>query len=384
MRRSVGFRVGAMVALGLAVLGTALPASASAPEDSAPANPLAAAADLLGSAASSISTLGQQTLDNVQQGVQTTLDQTSVAALGPCSGTGALNSGKDGRVTIALYGSDYRGNTKRTHYIGERTDVIIVATLRGNDRVVAVSIPRDTVQFPKAGGGTWGGTRVNAIYQAYRKNGLYYKKVDCSALKSLTKDVAAALQTEIDYYAMVRMETFKALVDKVGGVPTDIHAKIVDSYYGHHGVWFPEQNNYKLKGDPKCYGWKSSSPPCKSALAYVRSRHGTVGSGSNNDYRRADRQRQFIFETTQWVRGKSEAFITGSLTPAIQDKVWTNVPKSASTILQIYNLLDGISMSNFDQVVFGPSTWAEPSGGQYTYKLKLDKVRAWINEHFGS
>ncbi len=52
---------------------------------------------------------------------------------------------------------------------------------------------------------------------------------------------------------------------------------MLDSSYHHgasRGIWFPAQDDYKLKGDPKC---KPKPRKCHSALVYVRSRKGTHG-----------------------------------------------------------------------------------------------------------
>ena len=40
---------------------------------------------------------------------------------------------------------------------------------------------------------------------------------------------------------------------------------------------------------------------CHRALVYVRSRKGTIGSGTNNDYKRSLRQQKFIFEAIRRV-----------------------------------------------------------------------------------
>ena len=379
MRRSTSLRTGLLLGLGLLVAAPPMTALGSAPEESlASTNGTAAApapsgaAALLAGASGALDSLGAA----IDTAAQSVVDTVSPAA-GPCSGFGNLDYGKDGRLTIVLLGSDYR--SKR--YIGERMDVIIVATLRG-DRVAMASIPRDTAYFPKAGGGTSGANRVNTMYYSYKRRKSDYDGVDCSALKKFTADIAAALRTEIDYYAMVRMNTFIKLVDSVSYVTTDVPGPIVDSTYGRHGIYFPKANDYRLVGNESC---RKKPDQCHSALAYVRSRHGTQAGSANNDFKRAYRQHEFIYDAALRVRARGNGSALSSLVSAITDKVWTNVPKNLNAARDIYNLLGGITLAGRDTVVFGPRTYATSlSSPKYAYKLKLPAVRNWINSHFGS
>lgn len=372
MPRSIRLRAGLLLALGLLTVAP-LDALASAPEEPAPTAG-SVVSNLIDSAASAIDSLGQQlsaTADELIANVE--------PAAGYCSGSGGVSSGKDGRVTILLLGSDFR--TKR--YIGERMDVIIVATRKSNGNVAMASIPRDTAYFPKAGGGTSGSSRVNTMYYSYKRHKNNGDYVDCTALKKFTADVAKALDTEIDYYAMVRMVTFAQLVDTVSAVYTDIPGPIVDPYYGRRGAYFPDANDWRLVGNTACRNKKSD--PCHSALAYVRSRHGTQAGGSNNDFKRAERQHQFIFDAAKRVVSRGSGSALSKLIDATTYKVWTNVPKNMTAGSQILSLLSGIKMLDRDTVVLGPSKYASSlSNPQYAYKLKLKRVRGWINDHFGS
>jgi anionic cell wall polymer biosynthesis LytR-Cps2A-Psr (LCP) family protein len=373
MARSIRLRAGLLLALSLVTVAP-VDALASAPDVPAP-TPVSLVSDLIDSAAGALSSAGEalgQTADQLIAGME--------PAAGPCSGTGGLKSGSDGRVTILLLGSDYREKP----YIGERMDVIIVATRKANGQVAMASIPRDTAYFPLASGGTSGSSRVNTLYYRYKRSSVGARKVDCRALKRFTEDVEKALATEIDYYAMVRMVTFAQLVDNVTAVYTDIPGPIVDPSYGRRGAYFPDANDWRLVGNTACRNKKSD--PCHSALAYVRSRHGTQAGGSNNDFKRALRQHTFIFDAAKRVLSRGSGSNLSSLINATESRVWTNVPKNMTAGLDIYNLLkNGMSLANKDRVVFGPSTYAYGlTNPQYAYKLRLKKVRAWINEHFGS
>lgn len=322
---------------------------------------------------------------------QTAADVGVASILGPCGKWGSPSPGDDGRYTILLIGSDYREHRKgrpNSHYIGERTDILIIATRKANGDVAVASIPRDTVYFPRAasnGGGTSGTNRVNAMYSIYYKRYGKYgpTEVDCAGMDRFRADVATALGTEIDYWAMVRMIPFSQLVDSVGYVKVDVPGPIIDTYYGHHGVYFPNATDYTLQGNDAC-GPKPKK--CHSGLAYVRSRHGTQAGSANNDFKRAYRQHDFIFAATQRVVERGNGTNLRNLMEAIRPKVFTSLPKTWDSMTVIYDLLKGIRMKPSDRVILGPSTYAytDSTTPIYTFRMRLDKVRAWIDDHFGS
>ena len=241
----------------------------------------------------------------------------------------SLNFGHDGRLTVLLMGTDYRRPSEvGGHYLGERTDVMIVATIKSG-RVSFAAIPRDTVQVPLANGGTSGTSRINELYMRYKHHG-YTDKVDCSALDHVRRDVAATLQTEIDYYAMVRFHTFEALMQEIRGVTMDIKEAVVDNYL-KGGLYFPKANNYFL-GDGKAQTNCHPKPfKCHSALLYARSRHGTQGNGANSDYSRARRQMDLIMAAAGKAHSRGNGSNLKELVDIIRDHVWSNLPKTTGS-----------------------------------------------------
>lgn len=373
--------VGAMIfsASPAAAEGPAIASAGVVPSDvaTAPAAPIVM--DIAGGILSALSS-AQAALGTLGNQVATGLANAVVpAASSACGTTGSINKGSDGRLTVLLLGTDYRAHP----YIGERTDTIIVATIKANGHIAAATIPRDTVFIPNApsnGGGTSGINRVNTRYYHYRGSRLRARKVSCSALNKFKNDIAYTLQTEIDAYAMVRFVPFAALVNKMGGISVDVPGAIVDTFYGH-GIYFPKLNNYKLQGNPRCH---KKPFKCRSALAYARSRHGTQGGSANNDYKRAHRQHQVLLVRRVLSRGNGDNLKT--LATAIQGAVFSNLPKTYGGAIQMYSLLQGTTLGFKDTVVFGPRKWAvsNHTTPRYTYRLKLDAVRSWINQHFGS
>lgn len=301
----------------------------------------------------------------------------------------AVSYGTDGRFTILLLGSDWRSDR-----YGERMDVVMIVTIDpATKRVAAASIPRDTVYVPRAdsnGGGTSGTNRINAIYSVlYRKSGLAHNKVDKTALGKLKNDVATTLATEIDYVAMTRFAGFTDVINRIGGVHVQINQAIKDSFYkspgtpsGVRGVYFPVSASYYLEGNGACW---PKPKKCHNGLIYVRSRHGTVGSGNNSDFARSRRQQGLVVAGTDRIVSNGTDSLAALVT-RVKGRVWTDLPRTLSAATQLYYLVDGAHLSASDSQVFSPSNWAtsDASTPIYTFRLRLDKVRTWINDHFGS
>ncbi len=290
-----------------------------------------------------------------------------------------LKLGKDGRLTLLLMGSDWRADSG-----GERLDVLMVATVDPQTgKAAVVSIPRDMSGIPFAGGGNSGGMRVNSIYYIkYRDASLDHAAVDRKALKRFSKDIGAFLGTEIDYWAMTRFATFASVINSLGGVQLDVSEEVIDSSYHHndsHGIWFPAKDDYKLKGNPPC---KPKPKRCHSALVYARSRHGTVGSGYNSDWRRAERQQDIVHAGVKGVLEDDGAGIRllGTLLK-VRDKIDTNIPKTTEAAAQLFAMLDGLKLPKTNMKVLAPSTWAG-TAADGSIKPNLANIRRWVESHF--
>jgi anionic cell wall polymer biosynthesis LytR-Cps2A-Psr (LCP) family protein len=290
-----------------------------------------------------------------------------------------IKLGKDGRLTMLLIGSDWRPDSG-----GERLDVIMVASIDPTTgQAAVVSIPRDMSGIPFAGGGASGGMRVNSIYYIrYRDGALPHEGVDEAGLKRFSQDIGALLGTEIDYWAMTRFATFSNLINILGGVRVDVEQPVLDTYYHRgqtRGVWFPAQDDYLLRGDATC---KPKPAKCRSALAYARSRHGTMGDLYNSDYRRAERQQEIVRAAVKGVLDSDGAGVAmlGAFLRA-RDLIWTNIPKTTEAAAQLFALLEGMKLPHADMAVLAPATFAG-SAGDGTIKPNLPVVRSWVDRHF--
>ena len=247
----------------------------------------------------------------------------------------------------------------------------------------AVSIPRDMAGIPFAGGGNSGGMRVNSIYFIrYRDPSLPHVALDRDGLKRFSDDIGTFLGTEIDYWALTRFATFANLINALGGVSVDVDEEVLDSSYHHgssRGVWFPVATDYKLKGDPKC---KPKPRKCHSALVYARSRHGTMGTGFNSDWRRAERQQDIVRAAVKQIledRGAGIGLL-GTLL-RVRDLIETNIPKTAEAAGQLYALLEKLKLPASNMKVLAPSTWAG-TVGDGTTRPNLATIRQWVDSHF--
>lgn len=130
-----------------------------------------------------------------------------------------------GKLTVLLVGSDYRANS------GERLDTIMVMAINPNNKnISAISIPRDTARIPipsQYGGGTYNG-KINGMISFYKKQTGGNR---AAALDRFELTIEQLLQITIDYVAYTRFNGFDALVDEVGGVPTNIPYELRDPKY---------------------------------------------------------------------------------------------------------------------------------------------------------
>src|SRR6202008_5020631 len=124
--------------------------------------------------------------------------------------------GTDGRLTVLLLGSDYR-----PPHPGNRTDAHMVGSVDPvSGKAAGFSIPRDTVNFPMAGGGVYQ-PKVNGLYAYLQSRGN-------NGGVAMSRAVAAAFKVEIDGYAFLGFAGAKGLVAGVGGVDVTLDKPYYD------------------------------------------------------------------------------------------------------------------------------------------------------------
>jgi LCP family protein required for cell wall assembly len=259
--------------------------------------------------------------------------------------------GLDGRFTVLLLGSDYRGSSP-----GNRTDTIMIVSIVPNDGAVAVvSIPRDTARFPLPDGSVYE-DKINGLYPTtVRKVGLV------AAGTELRHIIGTALGVEIDAYALIGMTGLVALIDKIGGVDVHLDGPVNDPYYwtnsGTQGIFFPAGKNH-LNGE--------------RALIFARTRKG------DSDFQRVRRQQQLV----EAAVAKVLRLGVSALPPLVDfARNWIKTDLRFDQAGAIFELGAAADLAHARRAVLGPR-YADPIPGSVNYQLRLDKVRALIADWF--
>lgn len=194
---------------------------------------------------------------------------------------GGETKAQAGRYNVLLLGGDAgKGRT------GLRPDSLTVASIDAETgRTVLIGLPRNMEdvpfpasspmhkKFPKGYGCEDHSCMLNAVYTyASTHPGLYPKSVKDPGVQATKEAVEGATGLKINYYAMVDMKGFEALIDAVGGVRIDVNRDIPIG-----------------GGEAKLYGYvkkgKNQLLDGRSALWFARSR------SDSSDYDRMARQK---------------------------------------------------------------------------------------------
>ncbi|HEY5787327.1 MAG TPA: LCP family protein [Microlunatus sp.] len=194
---------------------------------------------------------------------------------------GGETKAQAGRYNILLLGGDAgKGRS------GLRPDSLTVASIDAETgRTVLISLPRNMEdvpfpesspmhkEFPKGYGCKDHSCMLNAVYTyASTHPGIYPDSVKDPGVQATKEAVEGAIGLKINYYAMVDMKGFEALVDAVGGIRIDVNRRIPIG--GGHAKLY----GYVEKG-------KNQLLDGRSALWFARSR------SDSSDYDRMSRQK---------------------------------------------------------------------------------------------
>jgi polyisoprenyl-teichoic acid--peptidoglycan teichoic acid transferase len=189
-------------------------------------------------------------------------------------------------LSILLVGVDEREKD------GGRTDSIIILTINPEKKTTKIlSIPRDTrtkILDPEQSGKL---VKTDKINHAYAYGGI----------EMSIETIEHFLNIPIDYYVQVNMESFKDIVDAVGGIDVD------------NQIAFELDGVYLKKGPQHLDGEK--------ALQYARMRK----ADPRGDLGRQERQREVIAKIIE--KGKSISTLTkyDDILAALEDNIKTNL-----------------------------------------------------------
>ena len=205
---------------------------------------------------------------------------TGAANLGEVLSGGGDTKAKDGRYNVLLLGAD-----AAAHREGLRPDSINVASVdAATGRTVLFGLPRNMqrVPFPESSplralypnGFVCddGECMLNGIYTLGEEHADLYPGQE-AGLAAIKEAVSETLGLELNYYAMVDMGGFEALIDAMGGIRLDIAKPIpiggvstkIKGYIepgknvlldGYHALWFArsraESSDYERMVRQKC------------------------------------------------------------------------------------------------------------------------------------
>ncbi|HMQ64726.1 MAG TPA: LCP family protein [Arachnia sp.] len=205
---------------------------------------------------------------------------TGAANLGEVLSGGGDAKAKDGRYNVLLLGAD-----AAAHREGLRPDSINVASVdAATGRAVLFGLPRNMQRVPFPASSPLralypdgyvcdgGECMLNGVYALGEEHADLYPGRD-AGLAAIKEAVSETLGLELNYYAMVDMGGFEALIDAMGGIRLDIAKPIpiggvstkIKGYIepgknvlldGYHALWFArsraESSDYERMVRQKC------------------------------------------------------------------------------------------------------------------------------------
>jgi LCP family protein required for cell wall assembly len=228
---------------------------------------------------------------------------------------------KDGRYNILLLGADSGADRE-----GLRPDSITVASVDADSgRTVLLSLPRnlEDVPFPEdsplhglyPSGYSCGSHEcmLNAVYLLGRQHADLYPAVGDPGLAATMDAVRGVTGLDLNYYAMVNMEGFVALIDAFGGIDLTINQRVPVGTHNQVDWWIEPGPSVHLSGE--------------QALWFARTR---VGS---DDYDRMRRQKCVMAAMLNQLDPVNVATRFTSIAQASGQVLITNVPSGQLGVL---------------------------------------------------
>ena len=223
---------------------------------------------------------------------------------------------------------------------------MMVATIDPTTGLAAiVSIPRDMERIPLDKGGTSGAMRVNSIYfiryrdpslghTARRPGGAEPRDPRHRAVPRRPRSTTGRSSASA---TSPGSSTSSAASASTSRRPCSTPRTTTAS---SRGVWFPAQNDYRLKGDPKC---KPRPRKCRSALVYARSRKGTMGTRAEQRLHAApsaSRRSSSRASSAPSTRSAPGIALLGLL-HGVREHVETELPMTPEAAAQLFAILAG-------------------------------------------
>jgi LCP family protein required for cell wall assembly len=285
-----------------------------------------------------------------------------------------------GRLNVLLVGMD-GGRAGVQSYL---TDTMIVVSIDPpTGRVAFISLPRDTINVPlpsnwpahRSLGGTFN-DKINTRYTQARYHPELFPGSNAErGFEALMGALGTLYGLEIDYYVAVDLDSFRNVVNALGGVIIDVQVPLYDPAYP------ADDGRGKLKlyippGMVKMNG--------QQALAYARSRHET------SDFDRSARQQRVITSVRDQtdIGDLLQPGVLNKLIGSVRRDVKTNIPKNL--VPRLLSLAQDIDLDRRENLVLsdgaGFQTVCDPCGPMKLWALKPDvaKIRSAVQNVFAT
>ncbi|QOR36322.1 LCP family protein [Clostridium sp. 'deep sea'] len=236
------------------------------------------------------------------------------------------------------------------HLPGRSDTLIFVSYNPNTEKVLAMSIPRDTKTFVpgywKSSGKPYGLQKINAAHSF-------------GGIPLAVDTVKRFLGVDIHYYARLDYSALHKLVDAVGGVPVDIKFRMkYDDNAGNLHIDF-KPGKVTLDG--------------QKAEEFLRWRKNTDGTGDGlGDLGRVQRQQEFLKSALNQFLKVSNLMNLGKMEEIVSDSIDTNMTAS----FMIKMLKDVVWGFDFDNDLTFTTVPGEFSEGGASYWIVNDENRA--------
>ena len=212
------------------------------------------------------------------------------------------------RWTVLFVGIDSDAVRQAT-FQPNNTDALMLVSLSADQRqLTLVSLPRDTVNVPMAGGGSYGG-KINGLYQDF-------------GLDALRGAMETMYGVPIDAHVVMDMDDVAKLVHAAGGVDVNPPLPINDQLFT--GIQIPA-------------GPQRLDPA--TALLYVRTR-------LDQDYGRMRRQQEVITELVRQLSSPASGVDMSALVAGL-DSLQTDLPLGElPTLVELGRRAGGAQVTN--------------------------------------
>jgi len=269
------------------------------------------------------------------------------------------------RLNILLIGSD--GGRPGKAGSSLLTDTMIVVSVDPTTgRVAFISLPRDTAGVPLprnwAASGAFGGkynNKINTLYTIARgRSDLFPGNDKQRGYTALMGALGQLYGLDIDYYVSVNLNSFRQVVNTLGGVVVDVQLPVYDDGYP------ADDGRGKLKlylppGMARMNG--------QQALAYARSRHGS------SDFDRSARQQRVITSVRDQTDIDSvlQPGVLSDLIKQVRRDIKTNIPPKL--VPSMLSLAQKVDLDRRENLVLSSGRYVEvcyPCGPQGLWMLK--------------